>query len=658
MELDYRTSLTFTSRYDRDPNTEFRGLLYEWLRGKNLDADTLDFGVTQFNPSTVGTLARVDQRDGSIIERFRLTEVRPNTGGTQTWQTEILAYESSDGVGEVLVHVNDPRENTPGNRPGPTGVPKFVRLLLETTAARDGLMFLGNEPRILDEHDEQLVHDLIVDDTRRLPLVLAPTPRGASVDQFTRDVREMTFGMAGQAGVFVLSPSLVPLLEGRTGNLWLPPGGMRLIPPGTDPATRASAAKSYYVMADRIAERGLKRVGRHWTWQAREHGNNQPWPRHMQRIMRTITEHERDVLLKDLDDFVKARTHTRPNQKPAVPREDTEQVIANVYSAPEETLETLGSSRGPGVGGELEMEPAPVIDEVAVSDVGVDVEEQVRHALIAALPDRDIIDEILQVGGGVTVIESLEFALLLAGDYDSMHAQLEAKVDAVTSGFQTSESSDEYFEQALELQERVQRLEADLEEAESRLDREAGAAQWLRRQLIEVGQAESAWAAPHEVDLAQDFDSVVEVVHELAFVEFTGNESITQDLNEMRGSQAAAKKTHRALLALNDYARAKADGAWASGGFSEYLSDAPAGYATISKSILAPKESEDVAKNPKFRKPRELPMPKGQIVFMEAHIKLSAEATTSPRLHYFDDTAESGKIVVGYIGAHLPNAQT
>lgn len=658
MELDYRTSLTFTSRYDRDAITEFRGLLYEWLRGKNLDADTLDLGVTQFTPTTVGTLAHVDQRDGSVIERFRLTEVRPIAEGTQTWQTEILAYQRSDGVGEVLIHVNDPRENLPGNRPGPTGVPKFVRLLLETTEARDGLMFLNDEPRILDEHDEQLVHDLIVDETRRLPLVLAPTPEGASVDQFARDVREMTFGMAGQAGVFILGPSLVPLLDGRTGNLWLPPGGMRLVPPGTDPATRASVANSYYVMADRIAERGLKRVGRHWTWQAREYGNTQPWPRHMQRVMRTITEHERDVLLKDLDEFVKARAHTRPLQRPAVSQVATEQVLPDVPKSQEESLAALESSTSPGVLEDYEIEPVPVLDESVAAGIVVDAEEQIRQALIAALPNRDIIDVILEVGGGVTVIESLEFALLLAGDYDSMHAQLQEKVNAVTTGLQSSESSDEYFEQALELQERVRRLEADLEEAESRLDREAGAAQWLRRQLLDIGQAEVAWSAPQDLELAQDFDSVLEMLETLLFVDFTGDPAITRDLNEMRGSQAAAKKTHRALLALNDYARAKAEGAWNSGAFSEYLDNYPPGYASIPKTILAPKESEDVSKNPKFRRPRELPMPDGRIVYMEAHIKLSAEATTSPRLHYFDDTGDSGKMVVGYIGAHLPNSST
>ena len=663
MELDYRTALRFTSRFDRDAITEFRHLLYEWLRNKRLDADALTVGVTEFSSTTVGTLAHVPQRDGSVIERFRLTEVRSVEAGTQTWQTEILAYQRADGVGEVLVHVNDPRENTPGNRPGPTGVPGFVRLLLDTTEVQDGLMPLANGPRILDDHDEQLVHDLIVDDSRRLPLVLAPVAEGVSVDQFAVDVKDMTHGMAGQAGVFVLGPTLTPLLEDHTGYLWLPPGGMRLVPPGTDPATRASASNSYYVLAPRIAERGVRRVERHWTWLAREYGNTQPWPKHMQRVMHTITRHERDVLLKDLDAFVAARARTRPASTPTtqpVAPVPTEVIPEVITPAPEPVLEPAPEPAviAPTPIAEPMIEPVtePDIEPAAAASTitPTQAEEQVREALLAALPNRDILNHILSVGGEASVIESLEWALTLAEDYNALYPQIQSTVSAITS----TDSEDTYFEETLVLQEQIQRLEAALEESEARNDREAGAARWLRNQLTKIGHAEAAYSAPQEVNLAQDFDTVLEVIRELEFLAFTGDESITRDLDDMRGSRAAAKKTHRALLALNDYARAKADGAWNSGAFSEYLSDAPAGYTTISKTILAPKEPENVSKNPKFRRYRELLMPNGDEVFMEAHIKLSAEATTSPRLHYYDDTGESRLVIVGYIGAHLPNSQT
>jgi len=369
--------------------------------------------------------------------------------------------------------------------------------------------------------------------------------------------------------------------------------------------------------------------------------------------MRTITEHERDFLLKDLDDFVSARARVRPTPKNL----SVSNTVVHFEAKPvgSDTDQTCDLDATTDVGHTSPLGTDSTFDDSAAK-VGdqLDFDQTVRHALTLALPNRNIVDQIMEIGAGATVSESLEFVLLLAGDYDEMYRSLQTKVSAIT----TSESSDAYFEQTLELQERVQRIEADLDEAESRLDREAGVSKWLRLQLMQLGQAEAAWSAPQEVELAQDFDSILDELRTLDFISFTGDESTTRDLNDMRGSQAAAKKTHRALLALNDYARAKAEKAWNAGAFSEYLSDSPAGYATISKSILAPKESDDVSRNPKFRRHRELPMPDGRIVFMEAHIKLSAEATTSPRLHYYDDTGDSGRIVVGYIGAHLPNQQS
>lgn len=671
MELDYKTALAFSSRYDRDAVTEFRSLLYEWLRDKRLDADRLTDGVTQFNESTVGTLASLPQRDGSIIERFRLTEVRPVPEGTQTWQSEILVFQHADGVGEVLVHVSDPRENTPGQRPGPTGVPGFVRLLLDTTAVSDGLMSLRNGPTVVDTFDEQLVHDMIVDETRRLPLVLAPTPEGVSIEQWADDVHAMTRGMAGQAGVFVIAPSLMAALDGHTGLLTLPRGGMRLVPPDTDPASRASVSNSYYVKQHRIAERGTRRVERHWTWLAREYGNTQPWPKHLQRVMRAITTHERDVLLTELDKFVASRGRARSVPDVGVAGDATTQQSTTPVDAEalqqiegiERVEYTSGLEQIDAVhGGEITQDSVDITGteqagvEVTPVSGEVDTEQIVHDALVAALPNEDIINRILTIGGCATITESLQFALLLAGEYDDLEHQVKAAMQRFSGDFS---ESDVYFEQALDLQARVQQLEAELEDVEGRLDHETRGADYLRRKLVEIGQADVAYSTvTEEVELAQDFEAVLEVVRSLPFINFTGDESVTLDLDDMRGSQPAAKKTHRALLALNDYARAKADGNWNSGAFSEYLADTPAGYTSISGKILASKESDDVARNPKFRKHRELPMPDGQLVFMEAHIKILREGSFSPRLHYYDDTGKSGVIVVGYIGAHLPNQQS
>jgi hypothetical protein len=41
-------------------------------------------------------------------------------------------------------------------------------------------------------------------------------------------------------------------------------------------------------------------------------------------------------------------------------------------------------------------------------------------------------------------------------------------------------------------------------------------------------------------------------------------------------------------------------------------------------------------------------------IFMGAHFKIALSATISPRIHYYDDTARTGVVYVGYIGPHLP----
>jgi hypothetical protein len=43
---------------------------------------------------------------------------------------------------------------------------------------------------------------------------------------------------------------------------------------------------------------------------------------------------------------------------------------------------------------------------------------------------------------------------------------------------------------------------------------------------------------------------------------------------------------------------------------------------------------------------------------MEAHIRISSEGTVSPRMHFLDALAATGKIYVGYLGPHLRNTLT
>ena len=43
---------------------------------------------------------------------------------------------------------------------------------------------------------------------------------------------------------------------------------------------------------------------------------------------------------------------------------------------------------------------------------------------------------------------------------------------------------------------------------------------------------------------------------------------------------------------------------------------------------------------------------------MAAHFKPTWRDRLAPRMHYYDDTSNTGKVYIGYIGRHLRNTKT
>jgi hypothetical protein len=44
---------------------------------------------------------------------------------------------------------------------------------------------------------------------------------------------------------------------------------------------------------------------------------------------------------------------------------------------------------------------------------------------------------------------------------------------------------------------------------------------------------------------------------------------------------------------------------------------------------------------------------------MQSHLKIDSKGSTSPRVYFLDDTKGiTGRVIVGYIGAHLTNTRT
>jgi hypothetical protein len=255
----------------------------------------------------------------------------------------------------------------------------------------------------------------------------------------------------------------------------------------------------------------------------------------------------------------------------------------------------------------------------------------------------------------------IEFKLLLGKNYiepselvdlamnrkrlDSLALELsklnDERDDLILTSMQLREDLDEEALGRLELFEQKSRLDAEI--------------RYLRESLVNTRSAELAYESMPEGQyepLPLTFQEVLTRVAELAFVTFTGDPSETTSLDDI-DTGSSAPHCWEYLQVLDDYGRAKVMKAF-DNNFMQFLKHTPSGFRTISSHKYAPVESEQTANRKSllevrtFNVPYEVD-PSGRAL-MEAHLKLSRRI----RIHFLDDTRETGQIYVGYIGNHLP----
>ncbi|MEU8310339.1 hypothetical protein AB0C84_42895 [Actinomadura sp. NPDC048955] len=126
--------------------------------------------------------------------------------------------------------------------------------------------------------------------------------------------------------------------------------------------------------------------------------------------------------------------------------------------------------------------------------------------------------------------------------------------------------------------------------------------------------------------------------------------------------QAAAwrRRAWDALSTLEAYAQARSHQEPVSDLLAYCRSGAPE--VSIATSIIALGEYERVRSDERYRRARTFPVPadvdpRGE-AFFGAHIRLGPGRPPAPRMHFLDDTSNTGRIYIGYIGPHLPNQRT
>ncbi|MBV2364118.1 hypothetical protein ACFPZ0_06610 [Streptomonospora nanhaiensis] len=166
----------------------------------------------------------------------------------------------------------------------------------------------------------------------------------------------------------------------------------------------------------------------------------------------------------------------------------------------------------------------------------------------------------------------------------------------------------------------------------------------------------------HHAREPDTFADVLQRLPELGRVLYTGSAKHTRRLDETTGANRGvwARKTWRALRCMNAYASAKAGTPPYAGALIDFCGD-PDVSADLAMPVrqIAPRESAHV--NAKWENERVFPVPtrvrRRGAARMQAHIKIASRGV-SPRIHYLDDTANTGLIVVGWIGRHLTNTKT
>ncbi|MET8980484.1 hypothetical protein ABZX85_33240 [Streptomyces sp. NPDC004539] len=177
---------------------------------------------------------------------------------------------------------------------------------------------------------------------------------------------------------------------------------------------------------------------------------------------------------------------------------------------------------------------------------------------------------------------------------------------------------------------------------------------FLQRQLDDTART-TAPAPPSSRPTT--FTELLDRLAELPHVRFTGNPKRTKDL-DAHGTPNWVTVAWDALSALDEYA-AHGNGV----GFRQWCDNLPetcrhpfpAGKVTM-------RESETVANHHDWRRQRTFPVPESVAptgrLFMQSHLRVGSGNTVSPRLHFHDDSAKSGLVYVGYLGAHLDNTHT
>ena len=625
MAIGYRS--IFSLRHGQDAVRLTAEQFRSWLALKGYGSVAVAPGVHEVAEHAHLVVTELHPDDGSRSRRYRLTE----DSSAGEWVTTVTVH--SDGVEDDWVWVD---VNAPPSMPGPpasperlvkdvdaadawwTGVPHLVRVILSAADAHDGEMILSSRPTLVTVADVDSLISAICDPGRRgTALVAAPIP-DVPVPTMIGHVERLTRECVGLAGIYLLDTGAAAKLEESFApSHSVPLGAVRTFLPEVDPASAVDARRHRVLLARTIAEQAPGKLAHLLGRANRSRALNLPLPSHVAQVDRLLSREEPAAVLRAIqatppDPFARAPGDGAAGPAPAGQAATTavrEVAIAGELLTSLVSEFRSGASHADVPGGPDDMTAR--FRELLAEGRGVLRGHREISRRLAALQD---------------MLEEVE------DDRDLVRARLE----------------DEQLDHA--------ETQAELLKAKLELDR-------LRGILSRSGRIDQTRAA---VAAAQSPGSFAELLerfdeHVLSFVIFTGDPKNALELDDFDPLGTWAAKSWDVLRVLDGYAAARRRGEF-SKGVHAYLSHTPPGRPGYPPGAHSTQESEPVERSPRLRKLRVFPVPRNMhpdgAIFMDAHFKIARKGLVSPRIYYHDDASRTGKIYVGYIGKHLPNAHT
>ncbi|GAB2644639.1 hypothetical protein GCM10027270_35400 [Nocardioides ginkgobilobae] len=627
-------------------------LFLQWLQTKGypLPPEGLTDGSHQLveAPEQSVALLRATEtlHDGSTLTRWHLEEITADQGRWITNSGLLLPPVKPERDAEVAddpapgshemgpvsapwIWVELEHEPPQGQTASRPGSPRFVRELLAAGEGTDGTVPLTAEPWVITSAHIAELARYILDPRRRVPILVFAADARRAYDQ-DRLASLLARDLAGVAAVFQLSDgeATQALAQRLPEGYAVYAGGLRTYLPGLRPA----------------ADGTLDDAGRH----------------------RTLGRASLAAL--------------GPRAFPGV----KDQVLA---LSTRRALPKWGPTTDPGAAATATAADSPAVD---VNDTAASRPvPRLRSAPLGAPWLQERLGKLLNLLGGTRTSVASTDTAQLARDFDAALDELLAAYPLATESDSSAPPAQkpddaeaprlaeqrELYDALLADAERerdnangdlelarmeLEDLQLDATETSAALETAERRARWLEKRLREMGDAalgedDELPAAPPSVA-----DALELAREHLTHVVIGDTDQTAAELDLHAASQMFAIKTWQALIALNDYAQARSRGEF-QGSFMAWCQSPPGGRSAISANSVAPGESQTVDQSPALRSVRVFTVPtsvnESGEVYMAAHIRISKRAAPAPRLHFHDDSAKSGKVYVGYLGAHLPTAR-